>query len=130
MCGTSPSPNWHAIAACASGMAALTPRSSPEPETWGPTSSPPPPPGTASSSSASGTGPHKVGSPDAQRFGGTCYSMHGAHIPVMVTTSTFTRQAVGYAIAQGIRLYDEHALGEWASQTGPAPWHQASVPAA
>ncbi|MFF3517948.1 restriction endonuclease [Streptomyces sp. NPDC002573] len=72
---------------------------------------------------------HKVGSPDAQRFGGTCYSDHQAHIPVMVTTSTFTRQAVSYAIAQGIRLYDEHALGGWASQTGPAPWHQTSVPA-
>ncbi|WP_394815927.1 restriction endonuclease [Streptomyces gibsoniae] len=73
---------------------------------------------------------NKVGSPDAQRFGGTCYSMHGAHVPVLVTTSTFTRQAVGYATAQGIRLYDERALGGWASQTGPAPWHQASVPAA
>ncbi|GAA3062687.1 restriction endonuclease [Streptomyces glomeratus] len=73
---------------------------------------------------------NKVGSPDAQRFGGTCYSVHGAHIAVMVTTSTFTRQAIGYANAQRIRLYDEHALAGWASQTGPAPWHQASVPAA
>ncbi|MFR9793933.1 restriction endonuclease [Streptomyces sp. MB22_4] len=67
---------------------------------------------------------HKVGSPDAQRFGGTCYTVHRAHIPVMVTTSAFTRQAVGYAGAQGIRLYDAQALAGWASQTGPAPWHQ------
>ncbi|MER6633523.1 restriction endonuclease [Streptomyces sp. NPDC000987] len=67
---------------------------------------------------------HKVGSPDAQRFGGTCFSVHGAHIAVLVTTSTFTRQAVGYAAAQGIRLYDAQALAGWASQTGPAPWHQ------
>ncbi|MGW3824537.1 restriction endonuclease [Streptomyces sp. NPDC005071] len=65
----------------------------------------------------------KVGSPDMQRFGGTCYSVHRAHIPVVVTTSTFTRQAAGYAAAQGIRLYGERELAGWASRTGPAPWH-------
>jgi restriction system protein len=73
---------------------------------------------------------HKVGSPEMQRFGGTCYAVHHAHIPVMVTTSTFTRQAVSYADAQRIRLYDEQALAGWATQTGPAPWHQVNVPAA
>lgn len=73
---------------------------------------------------------HKVGSPDAQRFGGTCYTVHGAHIPVMVTTSTFTQQAAAYAVAQRIRLYDAQALAGWASQTGPAPWHRATAPAA
>ncbi|MFE5375166.1 restriction endonuclease [Streptomyces mirabilis] len=73
---------------------------------------------------------HKVTSPDAQRFGGTCYTVHQAHVPVLVTTSTFTAQAASYATAQGIRLYDERALGGWASQTGPAPWHQAAAPAA
>ncbi|WP_328624049.1 restriction endonuclease [Streptomyces sp. NBC_00353] len=66
---------------------------------------------------------NKVGSPDMQRFGGTCYSVHRAHIPVMVTTSTFTRQAVGYAAAQRILLYGEQELAGWASRTGPAPWH-------
>ncbi|MER5688508.1 restriction endonuclease [Streptomyces sp. NPDC002205] len=66
---------------------------------------------------------NKVGSPEMQRFGGTCYSVHHAHIPVVVTTSTFTRQAVSYATAQGIRLYGEQALAGWASRTGPAPWH-------
>ncbi|MGW9031857.1 restriction endonuclease [Streptomyces sp. NPDC055722] len=73
---------------------------------------------------------HKVGSPDMQRFGGTCYTMHGADIPVLVTTSTFTTQAISYATAQRIRLYDVSALGGWASQTGPAPWHYATAPAA
>ncbi|MGW1801522.1 restriction endonuclease [Streptomyces sp. NPDC001984] len=73
---------------------------------------------------------HKVGSPDMQRFGGTCYTMHGAHIAALVTTSTFTAQAAAYAIAQGIRLYDEQALAGWASQTGPAPWHLVTAPAA
>ncbi|KAB1979455.1 restriction endonuclease [Streptomyces triticiradicis] len=72
---------------------------------------------------------NKVGSPEMQRFGGTCYSVHRAEVPVVVTTSTFTRQAVGYAGAQRIRLYDERALAGWASQTGPAPW-QVNQPAA
>ncbi|WP_406468819.1 restriction endonuclease [Streptomyces sp. NBC_01594] len=66
---------------------------------------------------------NKVGSPEMQRFGGTCYSVHRAHLPVVVTTSTFTRQAADYAAAQGIRLYGEQALAGWASRTGPAPWH-------
>lgn len=73
---------------------------------------------------------NKVGSPEMQRFGGTCYAVHHAHIPVMVTTSTFTRQAVSYADAQRIRLYDEQALAGWATQTGPAPWHQVNQPVA
>jgi restriction system protein len=73
---------------------------------------------------------NKVGSPDMQRFGGTCYTVHGAHIPVVVTTSTFTRQAAAYAAAQRIHLYDEQALAGWASRTGPAPWHQVNAPAA
>ncbi|MGW4825893.1 restriction endonuclease [Streptomyces sp. NPDC004227] len=66
---------------------------------------------------------HKVGSPEMQRFGGTCYTMHHAHIAALVTTSTFTQQASAYATAQGIRLYGEQELAGWATQTGPAPWH-------
>ncbi|MFD1156240.1 restriction endonuclease, partial [Undibacterium aquatile] len=73
---------------------------------------------------------NKVGSPEMQRFGGTCYAVHHAHVPVMVTTSTFTRQAVSYADAQRIRLYDEQALAGWVTQTGPAPWHQVNQPVA
>jgi restriction system protein len=59
-----------------------------------------------------------------QRFGGTCFTVHHAHIAAVVTTSTFTKQAVSYAAAQGICLYDEGGLAAWASQAGPAPWHQ------
>lgn len=36
---------------------------------------------------------NKVGSGDMQKFGGTCYSVHGAQVAALVTTSTFTRQA-------------------------------------
>ncbi len=64
----------------------------------------------------------KVGSPDLQRFGGTCYSVHGAQIAAVVTTSVFTRPAAEYAGHHGIRLFDESALAAWATRTGPAPW--------
>ncbi|CAM5741205.1 hypothetical protein SAFG77S_01783 [Streptomyces afghaniensis] len=64
----------------------------------------------------------EVGSPDLQRFGGTCFSVHGAHIAAVVTTSVFTRPAAEYAGHHGIRLYDESALAAWATRTGPAPW--------
>lgn len=65
----------------------------------------------------------KVGSQDAQRFGGTCYAVHGAQVAAIVTTSVFTRPAANYAVQQGIRLFDEQALAAWATRTGPAPWH-------
>ncbi|MEU8968136.1 restriction endonuclease [Streptomyces monashensis] len=64
----------------------------------------------------------KVGSPDMQRFGGTCYTVHGAHVAAVVTTSVFTKPAADYGIRQGIRLVDNGALAEWATRTGPAPW--------
>ncbi|WP_027927966.1 restriction endonuclease [Amycolatopsis benzoatilytica] len=66
---------------------------------------------------------NKVTGPDLQRFGGTCYSVHGAHIAAVITTSTFTQQARQYAAHHGIRLFDADALAAWASRTGPAPWH-------
>ncbi|WP_326956027.1 MULTISPECIES: restriction endonuclease [unclassified Amycolatopsis] len=65
----------------------------------------------------------KVTSPDLQRFGGTCYTVHGAGVAVVVTTSTFTEPARQYAAHHGIRLFDAHGLAAWASRTGPAPWH-------
>jgi restriction system protein len=65
----------------------------------------------------------KVNSPDLQRFGGTCFTVHGAAVAAVVTTSGFTRQARDYAGHMGIRLFDEHGLAGWASRTGPAPWH-------
>ncbi|MGI5406631.1 restriction endonuclease [Streptomyces chartreusis] len=64
----------------------------------------------------------KVGSPDLQRFGGTCYSVHGAQVATVVTTSVFTKPAAQYAATNGIRLFDEAALAAWATHTGPAPW--------
>jgi restriction system protein len=65
----------------------------------------------------------KVTGPDLQRFGGTCYTVHGARVAAVVTTSTFTKQARQYAAHHGIRLFDAHGLAAWASRTGPAPWH-------
>ncbi|WP_107051515.1 restriction endonuclease [Streptomyces sp. NRRL S-1022] len=64
----------------------------------------------------------KVGSPDLQRFGGTCYSVHRAQVAAVVTTSVFTKPAVGYGTQHGIRLVDSGALAGWATRTGPAPW--------
>ncbi|MFK4187165.1 restriction endonuclease [Streptomyces sparsogenes] len=68
------------------------------------------------------TAPHKVGSQDVQRFGGTCFAVHEAHIAVVITTSEFTEPAVDYAAACGIRCVDGRELTEWARHTGPAPW--------
>ncbi|NBH02700.1 restriction endonuclease [Amycolatopsis sp. SID8362] len=68
-------------------------------------------------------GTSKVTGPDLQRFGGTCYSVHGARVAAVVTTSTFTKQAREYAAHHGIRLLDGPGLAAWAGRTGPAPWH-------
>jgi restriction system protein len=65
---------------------------------------------------------NKVTGPDLQKFGGTCFGIHGAHVAAVVTTSEFTRQALAYAAQMGIRVYDNDALAGWASCTGPAPW--------
>lgn len=65
----------------------------------------------------------KVTGPDLQKFGGTCFNVHGAHVAAVVTTASFTKQAREYAQHMGIGLFDEHALAAWASRTGPAPWH-------
>jgi restriction system protein len=64
----------------------------------------------------------KVGSQDMQRFGGTCYTVHGAAVAAVVTTSTFTRPAAQYAAGMRIGLFDHNGLAGWASRTGPAPW--------
>ncbi len=65
---------------------------------------------------------HKVGSQDLQRFGGTCFAIHGADIAAVVTTSTFTEPAVEYAEQSGIRCLDHDMLWAWEAGTGPAPW--------
>ncbi|MFD6356626.1 restriction endonuclease [Nocardia tengchongensis] len=66
---------------------------------------------------------NSVGSPDLQRFGGTCFTIHRADVAAVVTTArTFTAQARAYANTAGIRLMDAGALAAWESRTGPAPW--------
>ncbi|MFC7470233.1 restriction endonuclease [Actinomadura keratinilytica] len=64
---------------------------------------------------------NKVGSQDLQRFGGTCWSVHGAQLAVLVTTSEFTAPAEEYAESSGIRCVDGADLAAWAEGTGPAP---------
>ncbi|MEV0848888.1 restriction endonuclease [Streptomyces sp. NPDC049954] len=71
---------------------------------------------------------NKVGSQDLQRFGGTCWSVHGAQLAAVVTTSEFTAPAEEYAESCGIRCVDGTALAAWAEGSGPAPWGPARVP--
>jgi restriction system protein len=64
-----------------------------------------------------------VSSPDLQRFGGTCFTIHGADVAALVTTAAqFTPQARAYAEKMQIRLVDNKALAAWVSETGPTPW--------
>ncbi|MGW0551690.1 restriction endonuclease [Streptomyces altiplanensis] len=70
---------------------------------------------------------NKVGSQDVQRFGGTCYAVHGAQVAAVVTTGEFTEPAAEYAEQCGILCIDHQALTAWADGTGPAPWDQVPV---
>ncbi|MEV5602534.1 restriction endonuclease [Streptomyces sp. NPDC052299] len=70
---------------------------------------------------------HKVGSQDLQRFGGTCWTVHGAQLAAVVTTSEFTAPALEYAEACGIRCVDGVALAAWAEGSGAAPWGPAML---
>ncbi|MGW4054848.1 restriction endonuclease [Streptomyces sp. NPDC004779] len=65
---------------------------------------------------------HRVGSPDLQRFGGTCYAVHGADVAVLVTTSSFTDPALEYAASCGIVCVDGTDLAAWTASTAPPPW--------
>ncbi|MEV1021102.1 restriction endonuclease [Streptomyces sp. NPDC050264] len=65
---------------------------------------------------------NKVGSQDLQRFGGTCWTVHGAQLAAVVSTSEFTAPAEEYAQACGIRCIDGFALSAWAEGSGPTPW--------
>ncbi|MEU6934772.1 restriction endonuclease [Streptomyces sp. NPDC046374] len=69
---------------------------------------------------------HRVGSPDLQRFGGTCWSVHEADVAVLVTTSSFTEPALDYAASSGILCVDGPALSAWTASEAPAPWHALS----
>jgi restriction system protein len=68
-----------------------------------------------------------VTGPDLQKFAGTCFTIHRAHIAALVTTSSFTKQGREMAARAGILLFDADGLGGWVSRTGPPPW--ALVPA-
>nr|WP_026243183.1 restriction endonuclease [Streptomyces sp. SID4920] len=70
---------------------------------------------------------NKVGSQDLQRFGGTCWTVHGAQLAAVVTTSEFTAPALAYAETCGIRCVDGVSLAAWAEGAGPAPWGPAMV---
>ncbi|MEU0402954.1 restriction endonuclease [Streptomyces sp. NPDC006197] len=65
---------------------------------------------------------HRVGSPDLQRFGGTCYAVHEADVAVLVTTSSFTEPALEYAASCGIVCVDGTELAAWTASAVPAPW--------
>ncbi|MER6414280.1 restriction endonuclease [Streptomyces humidus] len=65
---------------------------------------------------------NRVGSQDMQRFGGTCFTVHGADVAVVVTTSDFTAPAVEYAEQCGIVCVDGGELLRWQDGVGPRPW--------
>ncbi|MFD6532908.1 restriction endonuclease [Streptomyces sp. NPDC060184] len=65
---------------------------------------------------------NKVGSQDLQRFGGTCYAVHGADAALVVTTGEFTAPAAEYAAACGIVCVDADALAGWSEGFLPPPW--------
>ncbi|WP_371573122.1 restriction endonuclease [Streptomyces sp. NBC_01314] len=59
--------------------------------------------------------PHRVGSQDLQRFGGTCFTVHEADVAGLVwsglvTTTDFTAPALEYADRCGIVCVDREAL--------------------
>ncbi|MEV8309766.1 restriction endonuclease [Streptomyces flavidovirens] len=67
---------------------------------------------------------NKVGSQDVQRFGGTCFAVHEAHVAAVVTTGEFTQPAAEYAEQCGILCVDHTGLVAWTDGTGPAPWEE------
>ncbi|MFE7748857.1 restriction endonuclease [Streptomyces sp. NPDC057428] len=69
------------------------------------------------------TADNKVGSQDLQRFGGTCYAVHGAEAAVVVTTGDFTEPALEYAEQCGILCVDFDGLAAWSEGSAPPPWH-------
>ncbi|MFE3518579.1 restriction endonuclease [Streptomyces sp. NPDC059166] len=70
------------------------------------------------------TADNKVGSQDLQRFGGTCYAVHGADVAVVVTTSDFTAPALEYAGRCGILCVGLDELTAWGEGAAPPPWHE------
>lgn len=65
---------------------------------------------------------NRVGSPEVQRVGGTYQLVHRADLAIVVTTSSYTAAAEGYARTAGIRLVDGTELASWASGESAPPW--------
>lgn len=65
---------------------------------------------------------NKVGSQDLQRFGGTCFTVHGADLAVLVASTDFTAPAADYAERCGILCVNGERLRDWCAGGGPAPW--------
>ncbi|MEW1614871.1 MULTISPECIES: restriction endonuclease [unclassified Streptomyces] len=72
---------------------------------------------------------NRVGSQDLQRFGGTCYAVHGADIALVVSTGGFTDPALDYAEQCAILCYGPEELAAWSEGGAPPPWEAAVVPA-
>ncbi|MEV6263840.1 restriction endonuclease [Streptomyces sp. NPDC051784] len=68
------------------------------------------------------TADNKVGSQDLQRFGGTCYAVHGADLAVVVATNDFTVPALEYAAQCGIVCVGLDELTAWGEGAAPPPW--------
>ncbi len=65
---------------------------------------------------------NKVGSQDLQRFGGTCFTVHGADVAILVTSADFTAPALDYAEQCGILCVGDERLRAWSQGLAPAPW--------
>ncbi|MGW0788705.1 restriction endonuclease [Streptomyces sp. NPDC002911] len=70
------------------------------------------------------TSDNKVGSQELQRFGGTCYAVHGAEVAVVVTTGDFTGPALEYAGQCGIVCVGLDELTAWSEGAARPPWHE------
>jgi hypothetical protein len=63
-----------------------------------------------------------VGSPELQRFAGTCWTTHQADVAAVVTTSRYTLPAVRFARQSNILLIDGRMLTAWMKRSwSPVP---------
>ncbi|MET7504147.1 restriction endonuclease [Streptomyces microflavus] len=65
---------------------------------------------------------NRAGSQELQRFGGTCYAVHGADIALVVSTGGFTEPALDYAEQCAILCYGPEELAAWSEGGAPPPW--------
>ncbi|MFJ8558436.1 restriction endonuclease [Streptomyces microflavus] len=72
---------------------------------------------------------NRAGSQELQRFGGTCYAVHGADIALVVSTGGFTEPALDYAEQCAILCYGPEELAAWSEGGAPPPWETVAAPA-